>query len=287
MPTTTWNITTISGVQYLVIEVAQFRIPLDWDPSSNMFIAVAAPTGGLGSFPALVKGDPGDLPTFDDINYTFLEDGDATPDSASWTETSPGVWQLNLVLHRGPEGSPGDTIIDLDDIDGTPLAGKAIVVNPAVTGFEYQTMKVGDRYVPAAIANTPSGNAAYTLCAVSIPAQAFDWRPEVEGQAIVLPTSVNVRIDLIARLDAGLGGTPETSGNIVGRGFGTPSVFNGVSQAIVMSDGPPTNASATYDKVTAGTAAVVYLRAERQAGLGTFTTVGVDTRFRVRVCPIP
>lgn len=252
-----------------------------------MFIAVAAPIGGLGSFPALVQGDVGPPPTLDDINYTFLEDGDATPDSASWTETSPGVWQLNLVIHKGPEGDPGDTAVDLGDFTGTPLVGKILVVNSAVDGFEYQIQKVGDRFVPAAIANTPSGNIAYTLCAVSIPAQGFDWRPEVEGQAVILPTSVNVRVDLIARLDAGLGGTPEISGNIVGRGFGTPSIFHGVSETIVISSGPPTNASSTYDKVAAGTAAVVYLRAERQTGVATFTTTATDTRFRVRVCPIP
>lgn len=285
MPTTTWNLTTIDGAEYLVIDVAQFRIPLDWDPSSNMFIAVAAPIGGLGSFPALVQGDTGPAPTLDPVvNYTVLGPTDPTPNSASFTPTSPGVYQLNLVIHEGPEGTPGDTILDPDDFTGTQLPGKMLVLNAGTTAFEYQSQKVGDRYVPAAIANTPSGNPTYTLCSVSIPAQPFDWRPQVSGHCLLNGTSSNVRVDLIARLDAGLGGTPEISGNIVGRGIGVASTF---IQAIVISAGPPTNASATYDKVAAGTAAVVYLRAERQAGTGTFTTTATDTHFCVRVEPIP
>lgn len=287
IPTTTWNLTTIGGIEYLVVDAAQFRIPLDFDPSSNMFIAVASPTGGLGNFPALVQGDPGPPPTIDTtINVTFLAPDDVTANSATWTETSPDVYKLNLVIHTGPQGDPGDTVLDLDDFTGTPLAGKILVVNPAVDGLQYETLKVGDRYVPATILSTPSGNAAYTLCAVSIPAQDFDWRPEVAGQCVITGTDYNVRVDLVARLDAGLGGTPEISGNIVGRGFGTP-YWVLLPQNTVLSSGPPANASATYDKVAAGVNAVVYLRAERIAGVATFTTAGDQTTFCVWVRPIP
>jgi hypothetical protein len=45
MPVTNWNTTTIDGKQYLVIDMAKLRVPLDWDPSSNVFLAVAAPDG--------------------------------------------------------------------------------------------------------------------------------------------------------------------------------------------------------------------------------------------------
>lgn len=290
IPTTTWNVTTIDGVEYLVIEVVQFRIPLDWDPSSNMFIAAAAPVGGLGAFPALVQGDTGPPPTLDTINFTALEDNDPTPDSASWLETSPGVWQLTLLLHKGIKGDDGDTILDVDDF-GTPLAKKILIVNSTVDGFEYQTQKVGDRYVPAAVASAPSGNPNYTLCSVSIPAQDFDWRPDISGQCIITPTAANVRVDLVARLDAGLGGTPELSGNIVGRSFGLAGSggFGAATtpRSQVMSAGPPAAASSTYDKVAANTAAVVYMRAERVAGTGTFTTSSDTTYFNVRVRPIP
>lgn len=289
MPETTWNQTVIDGVTYLVIDTAQFRIPLDFDASSSMFIAVAAPTGGLGNFPALVQGDVGPAPTLAPINPTFLEPTDPTPDSASWTELSPGVWQLDLVIHKGPQGDTGDTVIDPDDF-GTPLPGKILVVNAGMDGFEYASQKVGDRYVPATIANTPSGNSKYTLCAVPIPAQGFDWRPEISGQVSITPTATDVLVDLVARLDAGGGGTPEVSGNIVGHAYGmTPRDIWGtpIPTVIVMSSGPPAAATADYDKVPAGTAAVVYFRAERVAGNGTFTTTASKSRFCVWVRPIP
>jgi hypothetical protein len=258
-------------------------MPLEWDPSSNMFIAVAAPVGGLGAFHALVKGDTGDIPTFSGINFTALAFNDPTPDSATWTQTSPDVWQLNLVLHRGPQGIQGDTVLTPSDY-GTPVAKQMLIVNPAADGFIFQTQKVGDRYVPAAINSTPTGNATYTLCSVAIPAQDFDWRPSIRGQCVVDGTAFNVRVDLIARLDAGLGGTPELSGNIVGRSFGLPS---STPQLHIMSAGPPANASSTYDKVAAGQAAVVYFRAERIAGTGTFTTSSDTSYFSVKVDPIP
>src|SRR5438309_10487140 len=109
--TANWNVTTINGVPMLVIDLAQFRIPLDWDPSSNMFLAVAAPNAavqqaiGTGAFPALLQGKDGPPPGLSTIiNFTPLAYDDATPDSASWTELSTNLYQLNLALHRGPPG---------------------------------------------------------------------------------------------------------------------------------------------------------------------------------------
>jgi hypothetical protein len=76
---TNWNVTTIDGQQFLVIDVAKIRVPLDWDPSSNVFIAVAAPTGGVLNYPVLAKGDPGVTPDIDTvINYTALSWDDPT-----------------------------------------------------------------------------------------------------------------------------------------------------------------------------------------------------------------
>lgn len=281
MPTTTWNTTTIDGVEYLVVEVTQFRIPLNWDPSSRMFIAVGAPTGGLGNFPALVKGDTGATPTLDTtINLTALEYDDTDPDSASLTLIAPDTYRLNLTLHKGEPGADGTsaTIIDASDLTGTPVAGKIIVVNATADGFEYATNKVGDRYVPASISNTPAGNATYTLCSVSIGAQGFDWRPEVSGQCIITGTGANVSVDLIARLN------DPTSGNIVGRGFGLPGVGPG---NVELSSGPPPGSSTAYDKVASNATAVIYLRAERQSGADTFTTLGATTWFKVKVEPVP
>jgi hypothetical protein len=247
-----------------------------------MFIAVAAPDGGLGGFPALVQGDDGDTPNIDTtINFTALDFDDATPDSASWTEISENLYRLNLALHNGPQGDAAAfDLEDADNLTGTMVAGKMIVVDSAATGFEYLTPKVGDEYWPATINNTPSGNAAYTLATVSIPAQDFDWRPQVSGWCVVTGTGTDVQVDLIARL------TDQAAGNIVGRGRGHAGQ-NTEGFSTVLSSGPPAGSASTYNKVAAGVAATVYLRAERQSGSNTFTTTAAATAFCVRVRPIP
>ncbi|QPO16542.1 minor tail protein [Mycobacterium phage TelAviv] len=282
MAVTNWTVTVIDGKQYLVIEVAQFRVPLDWDPSSNMFIAVAAPDGGLGNFPALVRGENGETPELDSvIDFTPLAWNDPTPDFASWTETSENVYRLSLGLHTGAPGDAGPiNLADAEDLAGALAAGKLIAVNATADGFELVSPKVGDMYWPATINNTPSGNTAYTLCAVPIPAQPFDWRPEPQGWCVITGTGPNVQADLIARLDTA------ASGNIVGRGRGHVGQ-NTEGFATNLAAGPPPGSAADYNKVPAGQEAVIYLRAERQSGSDTFTTTASATHFSVRVQPIP
>lgn len=281
-PVTNWNTTTINGVEYLVIDVAKFRIPLDWDPQSNMFLAVAAPDGALGNFPALVEGPAGPAATFTAGTLTALEYDDATADSLSVVDLGGGAYRLDITLHKGSPGAAGDTVLDVDDY-GTPLPGRFLVVNDTSDGFVYQTVMVGDRYIPASIASATSGNTGYTLATVSVPAQGFAWRPHVEAQTIFTATgSGNVRVDLIARLNH------ETAGNIVGRGFGVPAGwFDPSAPPCVLSSGPPAGSAAEYDRVEAGSPAFIYLRAERTTGSDYFTTSASTTWFSVEVRPIP
>ena len=283
---TNWNTTTINGKQYLVIETAAFRIPLDFDPSSAMFIAVAAPDGALGNVPWLLKGDPGDpaiLTTA--IQFTPLDPSDPTPDAASLLALGNNTYQLVLSLHKGQKGDPGSNLLTPTDY-GTPVYKNILQVNAATTGFEYATQKVGDRYIPATILSTPSGNPSYTLCSVAVPAQTFDWRPHCEGYCVFTGTGPDLQVDLMARLGTGstAGTTGETAGAIVARGT-QPA---GQSPAThVLSAAPPPGSADSYDRVAAGTIAVLFLRAERQSGLSTFTTNAATTRFSVRVEPIP
>lgn len=283
MPVTNWNTTIIDGKEYLVIDVAKIRVPLEWDPSSNVFIAVAAPTGGVMNYPALVQGDDGDTPQIDNtINFTALAYNDATPNFASWTETSPNVYRLNLGLHNGSPGAAGTSTLNMASY-GTPAYKKILIVNAAANSFQYQTQKVGDRYYPAVISNTPSGNAGYTLCSVPVTAQDFDWRPTVSGQCAITGTGSDVRVDLIARLNN------DTAGNIVGRAIGASELdaATHLHPTHVLSAGAPAGSADTYDKVLAGNPATIYLRAERQNGAETFTTSSATTFFRVRVDPVP
>lgn len=283
MPTTTWNETTIDGVDYWVIDTAKFRIPKEWDPTSNMFIAVGVPDGGVGFFDAIAQGDDGVTPVLESvINFATLPHDDPTPAFASFTLTAPNTYRLNLGLHEGDPGADNVVVLDLNAY-GTPVYKKVLVVNATADDLEYQTQLVGDWYNAATIANTPSGNTGYTLASIPVPAQDFDWRPHVEGQSIVTGTGTNVVVDLIARLDNA------TSGNEVGRAFGSPelSATTHVHPTQVLSSGPPTGSADGYDRIAAGAAATIHLRAERQSGDETFTTTDATTRFRVKVDPVP
>lgn len=279
-PVVTWNTTTINGVPCLVIDMAQLVVPLDFDPSSNMFLAVGVPSGGYANLPILLQGNPGATPTFDStINLDVLAYTDPTANSASLTPLGGNAYQVNLTMHAGAPGSPGTTNLELSDF-GTAGAGKILAVDSGVDGFIYQAQMIGERYVPATILSAPSGNVTYTLCSVSIPPQNFNWRPQVSGQTVITGTGTNVDTILIARLNN------ETAGNQVGVGF-SPSGTNATGVATVLSAGPPAGSITAYDTVTAGSSAVVYLRVERQSGTNTFTTSNATTQFEVVVQPIP
>lgn len=229
-------------------------------------------------YPALVQGDPGDTPNIDNvIAFTALAPDDATPESAEWEETSPNIYKLHLALRNGQDGAPGDTVLDPTDFD-TPLPGKILALNSDATAFELQTPKIGDEYWPASIANTPSGNSAYTLCSVGVPALDFDWRPEVSGWCIVTGTGADVAVNLHCRLD------DEDGGNIVGMAYGGAGINPPVHTIV---SGPEQGSADGYNKVLAHNAATIYLRAERRTGIDTFTTSGTTTRFRVKVQPVP
>lgn len=273
-----WEEVTVEGVEYWQIETARFRVPKVWVPGSNMFIAVAAPTGN-GNFPAMLQGEEGPRPTLTpEVDLTVLPYGDVTPPSSTWTETSPGVYQEIRVIHQGPGGDDGVMVLDLEDY-GTPVAGQILVLNSTADALEWQPPWVGDKYWPAALNNTPSGNVAYTLGSIAIAGQPRAWRPSCSAQTLVTATGTgDAQVDLIARLNN------ETSGNIVGRGLGTPGVG---PRPVVLHDGPPAGSPTDHNRVEAGADAVIFLRAERQNGVDTFTTSATTTLFSVKVDPIP
>lgn len=283
-PVVTWQQVTINGIQYLEINTALLRIPLDWDPSSGLFIAVGVPSGGFGNFPALVTGPAGPPPSFDStINLTVLDWNDPSNDSAGLTLLGVNGaggpdYQASLVIHAGPPGEDGITTLD-PTAYGDPMTGFGLVYSAADGGFVYQAPLCGDRYIPATINSAPAGNPTYNLCAVAIPAQAYDWRPDIEGQSVVTASGgSNVAVDLVARLNN------QSSGNVVGQGIGLAGA--GPFQN-VMSSGPPAGSTDSYDRVYAGASAVVYFNAERSSGTNTFTTSSASSQFCVKVRPIP
>jgi hypothetical protein len=273
---TNWSQTTINGEPYLVMP-AVLRVPLNWDPSSAVFVAVAPPGVANSSFPALADGPPGAAATIDTaISLTALEYTDATPDSASFTQTAPQLWHLNLALHKGAPGADGTTTIDLSAY-GTPVATQMLVVDPTATTLVYAYPKVGSRWIPSVITPCPGGIVNFTKAVVSIPAQNFDWRPRPKGYSVITGTGPNMQTDLVVRMNN------ETAGNIVGRATQPAGQYPATH---VISPGPPAGSADTYDKVPAGSSATFYFRTERQSGTDYYTTSASTTQVDVEVLPI-
>lgn len=283
MPVTNWNQTIINGKPYLVIEVAQLRIPLNWDPSSNVFIAVAAPIGGLLDYPALVKGDPGTAAAFSNIiNFTPLAAADPTPAAASLTTLSPGLYQLNLSLHEGASGVTGATVLHLaTDLTGTGVSGSMLVLNSTLNGFVYVQVPIGDRVIPGTINTTSLGNPTSMLAQVSLGPYGFDWRPKVSGHTIVVPAGTDCIVDLFARW----GTTPGNAfnGNIMGSCHG----IGGGTERLTLDSAPPAGSPDAYDRVPAGQVATIYFTAERRSGSTTFMTSAAVSGFSAwaQACP--
>lgn len=262
---------------------AKWAYPFDED--APVFL-LAAPPGGVGvaNAPFLVKGDSGTNALIDTtVTFTALEHDDPTPDSATFVELVPGsdtVSQLSrlvLALHKGAPGADGDTVLDVADY-GTPVAGRILQVNSGATAFEYAPQKVGGRYWPTTVTEAGSGTTAgHTIATISVPSNSvpFDWQPRVFGTSVVTGSGSDVRVDLIARLNA-------VDGAVVGRGYG----IGGATDRLTLVSGPDTNASSGSVTVSANAAATIYLRSEKQAGADTYATGAYASRFCVEVAPV-
>lgn len=280
--TTAW---TDDGQYY--IWTGQVQIPKTYDPTTKSAIILLGPEGGIADIPALVQGDPGQPATLDEaINFTALAYDDPTADSASFTTITPGsstvapVYRLNLALHKGAPGSDATgSILGASDITGTATDGYIVAKKTGEDKAVWVAQKAGAQYVPASISNTSGTDGQNrTLCSVSIPAQPFDWRPRVFGQCVIAGTAAT-RVDLLARLN------DATSGDIVGRAYGQVGATPPVA---VLVSGVPAGSTATIGKVSAGSSATVFLRAEQQASTtDQYTTAGATTSFMVEVAPIP
>ncbi|AGM61436.1 minor tail protein [Mycobacterium phage Job42] len=269
-----------AGTHYLFEGIVEIPV----DPTAGAAILQLRPQGGIGvGVPAIAQGPAGQPAVIDTgpIQPVELEADDPTPLTWSWTEltppseSGPGVYRLNPMVRKGPKGDDGEAVWDPTDVDPSPVAGQVPVVNSTADGFVLAAQRVGDRYVPASINNTASGNANSTLAQVSIPAQPFDWRPRVQGYTVVTGEGADVRVDLVARLNG------ESGGNVIGR---CPGVAQ--SERLVLVPGPAAGSSDGFDRVPAGTPATIYFRCERQAGSVTYTTSASTSMFSVEVLPL-
>lgn len=272
-------------------ERVRFTGDFEWpiNPAAGVGMAIFKPKrsgentgkGFMVGVPAIVKGDPGLPPDFEQPTYVFLEPGDPTPDSVTRTEISPptantrGVYQDHFVMHKGPKGDDGDATWDPTDLDEEPVAGYIPAVTSGLTGFELVPQKFTEVFFPGAIQNVSSGTANATLTQINIASRPWPRRIRPIGYTVVTGGSPDVRVDLVARLNGELGG------NIIGS---CPSIAQ--TERLTLIPGKVAGAADTFDTLAAGQNGVVYIRTELRAGSATYITSADTSLFSVEALPL-
>lgn len=263
------------------------------DISTGVATLMLTPSGGVGSLPALATGGPGLPPVFDSVTATTLAAGSTA--TASITQVSPGGagvashYTLALGIPQGAAGTAGSfTISNATDLEGGPPSGTTdgyIMkwVN-ADNKWKIVAQLCGDT-ANATSFTSASGNASpQTLCTVNIPAQPFDWRPQVTGFAVPTGTA-NTNVDLICRLNNA------TTGDQVGYGKGITgagsSGIPAIPVTLVESFGSAIG-SGSYGRVTKGNSATLYFQAiQTAATTDAFSVPASSCSFTVKIDPVP
>lgn len=272
----------------LTIDNCTITISNAFDPTTGVATITITPSGGLGTLPALLAGDPGLPPTLRNINYTPVPYGTALPDpAAEWTLIYPGgpgvaaVYDLNLAINSGAPGESGTfSITGANDLGGTQTNNYTLLWDAVSDQFLYAPLYLGSTYWPSTI-NSTSGYTSQgtprTLCQISVPALPFAWYPVVIGQTVVTGT-INTQIELSANIGS-------TSGNQVGVGYG---VVGQSYQTVVLQSSIPAGSTGSYGQVAANSAATIILSATQVASTtDDWATSSSTTSFMVTPNPVP
>jgi hypothetical protein len=278
---------TVDG-NSIIVDNATITINNAFDQTTGAATLTITPTGGLGTLPALLEGQPGLPPVFRNVNFTQVPYGTALPSpNATWTLISPGgpglaaVYDLNLWLNSGAPGAAGAFALqNATDLTGTATSNWTLIWNALTDQFLYAPLYIGKTYWPSTI-NSTSGYTSQgtprTLCQISVPALPFAWYPVVTGQSVITGT-VNTQIELSANI-----GT--TSGNQVGVGYG---VVGQSSQTVVLQSSIPAGSTGTYGQVPINTSATIILSAIQVATTtDNWATSPSTTSFQLTPNPVP
>lgn len=266
-----WRTEYRDGVRWLFCNLAELGFRLDDDgQASGMFLAIAAPLGGVASLGnILAKGDQGFSPSIEVSSFVELDADDPTPASftldilAEATEVSGPVYGANLVLHRGAKGESGSVIINPADY-GTPQLGWVPAVAAGLGAFELVPQRYSQMYWPASVSDVPIGTTAgFTMTTIPIGAAPFDRYVIPTGEVqVVAASGTNLRVDLVAHLD------DETGTKIVGRSFG----IAGAKDKLSLIGYPPAGTTSSATKILANNPANVYFRTEKQGGSSAYSS---------------
>jgi hypothetical protein len=266
----------------------RLHVELEWaypfDPNSPLSI-LWAPPGGIAqaNLPFMLRGANGFSPTIASAERTLLEYGDPTPDSYELVELSPAtddhgqILKLVTVEHKGADGNDGTSTLD-PDAYGTKVAGRLIRLKSDLSGFEYTPPSIVGTHWPATapLAAPALSAGAYDLTSISIPANTYPFPTRVEisaGTTVTASGTGDVKVDLLARLNS-------TSGQVLGRCSGV----GGITDRLILIDGPDPGTDPADVTIAANAAATIYIRTERQAGgVDTYQTSVASTRACAKV----
>ncbi len=280
-----WRTEYRDGVRWLFCNLAELGFRLDDDgQASGMYLAVAAPLGGVASLGnILAKGDRGFSPSIELSSFVELDADDVTPASlalnllAEATDVSGPVYGLDVVLHRGATGESGTATFTPGDISEDPDLGWIPAVAAGLETFELVPQRVPTMYWPATVTDVPGGTTAgYTMTTIPIAAAPYDRYVIPSGEVQVVASSgTNLRVDLVAHLD------DETGTKIVGRSFGVA----GAKDKLSLIGYPPAGTTSAATKILAGQPANVYFRTERQGGTSAYSSVAGTAIFGAMTVP--
>lgn len=258
-----------------------------FDPTTGVMTLTITPSGGLGTLPALMDGQPGLSPNIQIGTVTTLAAGASA--TASLTQLSPGgpgeaaVYQLNLGIPAGAAGSSGSIFSAVSGGLGG-LFNDALLLWDEVTGLFVPTAPVAATVTAqpvtffASSINSTSGTAAgpRTLASISVPARSFPWIPQPSASCVVTGTA-NTQVNLQAFIGS-------ASGNQVGVAYGVAGV---PSQTMTLVAGAPAGSAPGYGKVAAGVSATIILCATEVASTtDSWSTAAATTSFQVTAQPV-
>lgn len=287
MTSPTSSITLSADGQSITITNCDVTFNSGFDPSTGVATMTVTPKGTsaaqlVSTMPALLQGEPGPYSTIRNVNMTQVPAGQALPQPpASVTPVAPGIYDLNIAVNSGEQGSTGQNVIQsASDLVGTATNNATIIWNALTNQFEYQPQMLGTLYWPSTI-NTVSGSAdegqPQVLCTITVPARTFAWYPVVLGQAVVNGT-VNTQVKLSANIGS-------TSGQQVAVGYGVTGLLQ---QLVALQAAIPAGSTGTYGQIASGASATIVISATQIANVTDAWSISpTQASFNMMVNPVP
>lgn len=272
---------TVDG-NSIIIENCTITLDNAFDPTTGVATMTITPSGGLGTLPGVLDGQPGLPPNMVVGTVSTLSPGSAaTVTFNTLTPGGPGApstVQANFGIPQGAAGAPSVfSIQGAEDLIGSLING-IILVWDELTGQFKATPPPLAITVNASSINSTSGDGAgpRLLSQVNVPAQSWPWSVQPSATCVVSGTN-NTQVNLQAFIT-------NNQGHQVGIGYGVAGYPN---QTVNLVPGVPTGSAAGYGQVAAGVSANIVLYAT-QVGSNTdaWSTSDLTTSFQVTAQPV-